>query len=79
MQQYFDNELSKYHCSFSKGYNLQHCPITIVEKRFESVDKGDAFGILLTNLWKAFDCLPHMFLIAKIHAYSFAMKSHNLI
>lgn len=50
MQQYFDNELSKYHCSFSKGYNLQHCPITIVEKRFESVDKGDAFGILLTNL-----------------------------
>ena len=32
MQQYFDNILSKYQCSFRKDYKLQHCLITMIEK-----------------------------------------------
>ena len=32
MQQYFDNTISKYQGGFPKGYNSQHCLITMIEK-----------------------------------------------
>ena len=59
MLQYFGNILSKYQCGFRKRYSLQHCLMTMKEKGHESVDKGGAFDALLTDLSKAFDCLPH--------------------
>ena len=39
----------------------------------------DACGALLTDLSKSFDCLPHELLITTFHAYSFDMKSLNLL
>ena len=44
----------------------------------KSLDKGGAFGALLTDMSKAFDCLPDELLIAKPRAYGFVMKSLNL-
>ena len=35
----------------------------------EATDNNKAFGALLTDLSKAFDCLSHALLIAKLHAY----------
>ena len=45
----------------------------------KSVDNGGAFGALLTDLSKAFDCLSHELLIAKLHAYGFDKRSLVLI
>ena len=50
----------------------------MIKKWRENVDKSGAFGALLTDLSKAFDCLPHELLIAKPHAHGLNMKSLNL-
>ena len=41
--------------------------------------QGNAYGDLLTDLSKAFDCLPHDLKVAKLHAYGFLIESLKLI
>ena len=79
IQLFFDSLLSKYQCGIGRGYNIQHCLITLIEKWKKSVENGGAFGALLTDLSKTFDCLPHKLLIAKLDAYSFDKSSLKLI
>ena len=52
---------SKYQSGFRKGHGVQHCLIALLEKWLESIDQRLEFGILLADLSKAFDCLPHHF------------------
>ena len=79
IQNYFDQILSKYQCRFRKVYNAKHCLITLIEKWKKSVGNGRAFGALLTDLSKAFDCLSHELLIAQLNAYGFDKRSLTLI
>ena len=43
------------------------------------MDRGKVFGALLTDLSKAFDCLPHPLFIAKFKAYNKDNNSLNLV
>ena len=47
----------------------------ITEKWKHAVDKGECFGVLLTDLPKAFDCLSHELLIGRLHTYSFDLQA----
>ena len=71
--------LPKYQCGFHKGYSSQHCRIALNEKWGKHVDNGGAFGALLIDLSKAFDCLSHELLIAKLHAHRFDKRFLVLI
>ena len=64
---------------FRKGFGAQHCLIAMIEKWRDSMDKGKFFGALLTDLSKAFDCLPHDLLAAKLSAYGFDNNSTKFL
>ena len=51
----------------------------MIENWKESVDNGGAFGALMTDLSRTFDCLHHGLLIAKLNVYGFGIKSVKLI
>ena len=51
----------------------------MLEKLKIALDRGHCTGILLTDLSKAFDCVSHEVLIAKLNAYGFSKKSLNMI
>ena len=45
----------------------------------EATDNNKAFGALLTDLSRAFDCLSHDLLIDKLHAYGIDTDSLNIL
>ena len=75
----FQPLLSKYQCGFRKGYSVINVLLPMIGKWRKSLDAGGAFGALLTDLSKAFDCLPHELLIAKLYAYGVDIPSRKLL
>ena len=71
--------LSSLLCGFRKGYNAQHALVRLLEKLKISLDEGGKAGAVLMDLSKAFDCIRHDLLIAKLHAYGFSREALTLI
>ena len=51
----------------------------MLEKLENGMDKGKWFEAFLTDLSRAFDCLSHELLIAKLHPYGFDLPALELI
>ena len=51
----------------------------MIEKWRKPLYAGGVFGTLLTSLSKAFDCLPHELLTAKLHACGVDIPSLKLL
>ena len=51
----------------------------MIEKWKKAVDNRNVFGALLTDFFKALDCLQHDLIIAKLNSYSFNLTALNLI
>ena len=51
----------------------------MIEKFKQCLDNHGEYAALLTDLSRAFDCLLHDLLIAKLHAYGFEMSPLRVI
>ena len=72
-ENYMENILSNFQCGFRKGFNALQCLKGMIEKAKRII------SALLTDLSKAFDCLRHDLLIAKLDAYGFKNDALYLI
>ena len=79
LSSYIDKYLSPFLCGFRKGYSTQYCLIVMIDKWQKAMDNGKIAGALLTDLSKAFDCLNHELLIAKLEVYGLDKSSLNYI
>ena len=62
-----------------QSFSAQHCLLVMLEKWKSAVDNKRNFGAFLTDLPKAFDCLPHDLLLAKLNAYGFSLPALRLV
>ena len=76
---FISQNLSPYLCGFRKGFNAQHALMRLKNKLNQSLDKKQNIGLLMMDLSKAFDCISHDLLIAKLNAYGFSKDSLSLI
>ena len=79
IEPHFLSFLSPILCGFREGYGTQHALLRFIETCKKILDKGGVTGALLTDLSKAFDCLNHGLLIAKLNAYGFSTSALRLI
>ena len=68
---YVEKYLSPYLFGYRKGHSTQHSLLVMLEMWKKALDEKKIVGGILTDLSKAFDCLSHDLLIAKLEAYGF--------
>ena len=79
ISEYLEQFLSRCKCGFRKAFSAQHVLLSMLEKLELAVSNKKVFGALLTDLSKAFDCLSHDHLIARLNSYGFSMVTLRLI
>ena len=79
ISEYFESLLSKSQCGFRQGFSAKNCLLVIVEKMKKIRDNKGVFAAVLADLSKAFNCIPHSLLIAKLNGFGFDKKSLSCI
>ena len=69
------NFLSDFISAYRKGYSTNHVLLRLIENWKAALDSNLFTGAVLMDLSKAFDCIPHDLLIAKLHAYGFSFET----
>jgi len=76
---FFKTRFSSLLCGFRKGHSTQHALLRLLHKWQSNLDNSCIVGTVLMDLSKAYDCLPHELLIAKLAAYGVGHHSLTLL
>ena len=76
---YFKSIFDVFLSAYRKGYSCQSVLIKFIEDWKDALDNGKIVGALFMDLSKAFDCMPHGLLVAKLSAYGVSLNSCMLI
>ena len=79
MAPYLENILSVFISAYRKHYSCQHVFLRMIEMWQRCLYDNKMVGTILMDLSKAFDCLAHDLLIAKLDAYGFDKEALRLI
>ena len=79
LYEYIEHFLNQLLCGFRKAHSTQHALFRLLQKWQKELDSGGFIGTILMDLSKAYDCLPHDLLIAKLEAYGLGNGSLNLL
>ena len=76
---YFDQILSSSLSAYRAGYSSQHVLIQLTAYWRQCLDEGNAVCTVAMDLSKAFDCMTHGLLIAKLNAYGVTSYACRLL
>ena len=79
LQQFMQNKLSKYLCGFRKGFSTQYALLQLLQVWQKTLSNSGRVGTILMDLSKAFDCLAHDLLVAKLGAYGLGYYALKLL
>ena len=65
--------------AFRRGYSCQSILLKFIEDAKQALEDKNIVGALFMDLSKAFDCLPHGLLIAKLRAYGLTLHACELV
>ena len=79
LSSYFDSIFDPRLCGFRSKYSTQHALIRMIGQWSECLDRSGKVGAIIMDLSKAFDCIDHKLLVAKLSAYGLDEKSLELM
>ena len=79
LRDYFDTILSKLLSAFRKNYSLQAVLLKMIDDWKKALDNGKTVGVVMIDLSKAFDIIPHLYLLAKLENYGLSQNAMLLM
>ncbi len=69
LMQFMNGKLSDLLSAYRNDYSTQHVLLHAIEEWKVALDNGQHVGVVLMDLSKAFDAIPHVLLLTKLYSY----------